>query len=144
MANRDKDLLKAGEKIRSQTMDRRGKNTISNDDEEEINSVLSVEEILEGNEEVESIPGSRKKRKKIANCDLEDTIQAADSKRSEQEEMRLNLERERLEFEKSRAERLDKMETQRIELMNRQQEDNTKVQMKMMSVMEEVLRKLQR
>ena len=48
--------------------------------------------------------------------------------------MRLNLERERLEFEKSRAERLDKMETQRIELMNRQQEDNTKVQMKMMSV----------
>ena len=58
--------------------------------------------------------------------------------------MRLNLERERLDFEKSRAERLDKMETQRIELMNRQQEDNTKVQMKMMSVMEEVLRKLQR
>ena len=58
--------------------------------------------------------------------------------------MRLNLERERLEFEKSRAERLDKMETQHIELMNRQQEDNTKVQMKMMSVMEEVLRKLQR
>ena len=50
--------------------------------------------------------------------------------------MRLNLERERLEFEKSRAERLDKMETQRIELMNRQQEDNTKVQMKIMSVME--------
>ena len=144
MVKRDKDPLKAGEKIRSQTMDRRGKNTISNDDEEEINSVLSVEEILEGNEEVDSIPGSRKKRKRNANYDLEDTIQAAESKRSEQEEMRLNLERERLEFEKSRAERLDKMETQRIELMNRQQEDNTKVQMKMMSVMEEVLRKLQR
>ena len=65
MAKRDKDPLKAGEKIRSQTMDRRGKNTIRNDDEEEINSVLSVEEILEGNEEVESIPGSLKKRKKM-------------------------------------------------------------------------------
>ena len=64
MAKRDKDLLKAGEKIRSQAMSLRYKNTISNDDEEEINSVLSVEEILEGNEEVESIPGSRKKRKK--------------------------------------------------------------------------------
>jgi hypothetical protein len=36
------------------------------------------------------------------------------------------------------------MEDQRIELMTRQQQDNTKVQMKMMSVMEEVLRKLER
>ena len=65
MANRDKDLLKAGERIWSQAMSRRGKNAISNDDEEEINSVLSVEERLEGNEEVESIPGSRKKMKKM-------------------------------------------------------------------------------
>jgi hypothetical protein len=64
--------------------------------------------------------------------------------RSEQEELRLNLERERLELNKSRAERLDNMETQRIELMTRQQQDNTKVQMKMTSVMKGVLRKLER
>jgi hypothetical protein len=81
-------------------------------------------------------------RKKNGSYDLEETLQAAESKRSEQEELRLHLERERLEFEKSRAKRLDNMEAQRIELMTRQQQDNTNVQVKMMSVMEEVLCKL--
>jgi hypothetical protein len=144
MAKRDKDLLKAGEMIRSKAMSRRGCNTVSHDDGDEGNSVLCVEDRLEETDDVEKVPLSRKRSKMGCSYDLEETLQAAESKRSEQEELRLNLERERLEFEKSRAQRLDNMEAQRIELMTRQQQDNTKVQMKMMSVMEEVLRKLER
>jgi hypothetical protein len=144
MAKRDKDLLKAGEKIRSQAMSRRGSNNVSNEDGDEVNSVLSVDDRLEENDAVGKASVSRKRKRKCGIYDLEETLEANESKRSEQEDLRLNLERERLEFEKSRADKLDNLETQRIELMARQQQDNTKVQMKMMSVMEEVLRKLER
>jgi hypothetical protein len=65
--------------------------------------------------------------------------------------MRLCLEKQRLQFERTRAEKIDNMEAQRIELLNSQNEmqrqaqrDNTMMQMKMMSVMEEMLRKLER
>jgi hypothetical protein len=105
---------------------------------------LCVEDRLQETDDVEKVPVSRKRRNKNCSYDREETLHAAESKSSEQEELRLNLERERLEFEKSRAERLDNMEAQRIELMTRQQQDNTTVQMKMMSVMEEVLRKVER
>jgi hypothetical protein len=87
-------------------------------DNDEDNSVLSVEADWKKMKTLEKMPGSRKKRKRNANYDLEDTIEAADSKRSEQEEVLLNLKRELLEFEKSRPERLDRMETQCIELIS--------------------------
>jgi hypothetical protein len=61
------------------------------------------------------------------------------------------LETDRLEFERERAAALDSKEDKRIELLSnqnelqrQQQRDNTMMQMKMMSVMEEMLRKLER
>jgi hypothetical protein len=57
------------------------------------------------------------------------------------------LENQRLQFERTRAEKIDNLEAQRIELLNSQNEmqrqaqrDNMMMQMKMMSVMEELLR----
>jgi hypothetical protein len=84
MAKRDKDLLKAGERIRSQAMSRRGSNTVSNDDGDEVNSVLSVEDRLEETDDVGRVSGSRKRRKTNGSYDLEEILQAAESKCSEQ------------------------------------------------------------
>jgi hypothetical protein len=65
-------------------------------DEDEDNSVLSVEGRLEENKDVGKDAWFAQKEEKECYNDLEDTIQAAESKRSEQEEVRLNLERELL------------------------------------------------
>jgi hypothetical protein len=85
MAKRDKDPLKAGEMIRSQAMSRRGSKTLSNDAGDEGNSVLCVEDRLEETDEIGEVPDSRQRRKKNRSYDLEETLQAAESKRSEQE-----------------------------------------------------------
>jgi hypothetical protein len=94
---------------------------------------------------------SRKRKRRRGLDDLEETLVVAEDKRAEQEDLRLILDRERLEFERARAEKLDSREAQRVELMSsqnelqrQQQRDNTMMQMKMMSVMEEMLRKLER
>jgi hypothetical protein len=78
-------------------------------------------------------------------------LESAESNRAKQEDKRLCLENQRLQFERTRAEKIDNLEAQRIELLNSQNEmqrqaqrDNMMMQMKMMSVMEELLRKLER
>jgi transcriptional/translational regulatory protein YebC/TACO1 len=59
MAKRNKDLPKAGERIRSQAMSRRGSNTVSTDDGDENNSVLCVKDRLEDTDDVGKESGSR-------------------------------------------------------------------------------------
>jgi hypothetical protein len=90
------------------------------------------------------------KRRRIPD-DLEETLQIAEATRGEQEAQRLNLDRDRLKFEQERAEKLDEREERLIallsnqtELQRQQQRDNTMMQMKMMSIVEEMLRKLER
>jgi hypothetical protein len=162
LAKRDKELLQAGERIRLQAMNRRG-SSASNEPEDRdsiLDETLSAEEnegskrpAIEELTEVDSKDASslRKRRRKSGVYDLEETLEAAESTRAKQEDMRLCLEKQRLQFEKTRAEKIDNLEAQRIELLNSQNEmqrqaqrDNTMMQMKMMSVMEEMLRKLER
>jgi hypothetical protein len=122
---------------------------------------LSVEEII-GNraEPIEAIGSdevnkgsseSRKRKRRAEPINLEETLRVSETKRAEQEDQRLKLDRDRLEFEQSRAEKLDVREDKRLELMSnqndlqqQQQRDNAMMQMKMMSVMEEVLKKFGR
>jgi hypothetical protein len=94
---------------------------------------------------------SRKRKRRTWPIDLEETLQVSETKRAEQVDQRLKLDRDRLEFEQARAEKLDVREDKRLELMSsqndlqqQQQRDNAMMQMKMMSVMEEVLKKFGR
>jgi hypothetical protein len=82
---------------------------------------------------------------------LEDILQFAEERRADQDSQRLMLETDRLDFDCERAAALDAKKDKRIELLSsqnewhrQQQRDNTMMQIKMMSVMEEMLRKLER
>jgi hypothetical protein len=82
---------------------------------------------------------------------LDETLQLSEAKRAEQVYQRLKRDRDRLEFEQARAEKLDVREDKRLELMSSQndlqqqkQRDTAMMQMKMMSVMEKVLNKFGR
>jgi hypothetical protein len=68
-----------------------------------------------------------------------------------QVDQRLKLDRDRLEFEQARAEKLDVREDKHLELLSsqndlqqQQQRDTAMMQMKMMSVMKKVLNKFGR
>jgi hypothetical protein len=76
---------------------------------------------------------------------------SAEDRRADQDILRLKLETDRLEFDRERAASLDSKEEKRLEILSsqnelqrQQQRDNTMMHMKMMSVMEEMLRKLDR
>jgi hypothetical protein len=76
---------------------------------------------------------------------------SAEERRADQKILRLKLETDRLEFDRERAASLDSKEEKRLEILSsqnelqrQQQRDNTMMHMKMMSVMEEMLRKLDR
>jgi hypothetical protein len=65
--------------------------------------------------------------------------------------MRLKLETERLNFEKERAEAHDRNEEKRLDIMapqadlqRQQQSDNTRMQLKMFQVMEEMMQNMDR
>jgi hypothetical protein len=129
--------------------------------EPELDDSLCVEETIGnplelvgaiGSAEVSNVSSESKKRKRETGIiDLEETLQLYEAKLSEQVDQRLKLDRERLEFEQARAEKLDVREDKRLELISsqndlqqQQQRDNAMMQMKMMSVMEEVLKKFGR
>jgi hypothetical protein len=106
-----------------------------------------------GSVEVSKVSSESQKRKRRTEpIDFEETLQMSETKRAEQVEQRLKLDRDRLEFEQARAEKLDVREDKRLELMSsqndleqqQQQRDNAMMQMKMMSVIEEVLKKFGR
>jgi hypothetical protein len=136
LAKRDKE---AGIKIRLQAINRRG-SSASNElevRESVLDGTLSAEEnegskrpTIEELTEVDSKDASslRKRRRKSGIYDLEETLEAAESKRAKQEDMRLCLEKQRLQFERTRAEKIDKLEAQRIELLNSQNEMQRQVE----------------
>jgi hypothetical protein len=106
-----------------------------------------------GSVEVSKVSSESQKRKRRTEpIDFEETLQMSETKRAEQVEQRLKLDRDRLEFEQARAEKLDVREDKRLELMSsqndleqqQQQRDNAMMQMKMMSVIEGVLKKFGR
>jgi hypothetical protein len=161
MEKRDKKLVKARKNIIFQAMNSRASGDGGELDGKEgaLDGSGSVDEIMTTRKqpiEVIDIDESgkvsdefRKRKRSRGPDDLEETLVAAEAKRVEQEDLRLTLDRERLEFERARAEKLDSREAQRIELMSsqnelkRQQRDNIMLKMKKMSVMEEMVRKLE-
>jgi hypothetical protein len=171
-ARRDKELLKAGETIRFQAMNRR---TVDRHTDRDVivpiaSSQIDVEGLvslddgaahnssstrrlrkIEIDELSTAVDKSRAKKRKKKPDDLENILQFAEERRADQDSQRLKLETDRLDFDRERAAALDAKEDKRIELLSsqnelqrQQQRDNTMMQMKMMSVMEEMLRKLER
>jgi hypothetical protein len=130
LAKRDKELLQARE-IRLQAMNRQGisvRNELE-DRESILYGTMSAEEnegskrpAIEELTEVDSKDSSslRKLRRKCGIYDLEETLEASESTRAKKEDMRLCLEKQRLQFERTRAEKFDNLEAQRMELLNSQ------------------------
>jgi hypothetical protein len=116
--------------------------------------------VRSGSDSPSTIPeiASRKKRKRP--FDLEDVLLATEERRADQEGLRLKLETERLDYDRQRAAALEKNEERRLNMLEIQQEFDRKereetmklqsqqqgahaaVQMKMMSVLEQMLKKL--
>jgi hypothetical protein len=78
-------------------------------------------------------------------------LEAAQEKRSEQEQMRLKLETERLDFGKERAQAHDRNEEKRLDIMaaqadlqRQQQSENTRMRLKIFQEMEEIMKKMDR
>jgi hypothetical protein len=154
-AKRDERLAKAGQEVRANAMSRKegarsdaesGKSDEEGDIAEQLTTSL-------GDEDMITPANSRRgrKRKKHSTLKLEDLLAATQEKRSEQEQMRLKLENERLSFEKERAEAHDMHEEKRLgimaaqaDLQRQQQSESTRMQLKMFQVMEEMIKKIDR
>lgn len=159
-AVRDTELLRAGEAIRFQAMNRRGRSICSASDgvDGDVDESRSMEENLAQRDMADAIdvgsgiaPNLSTSKKRKASEEFEETLAFSEMKRAEYDELRIKLDRDRLEFERERALKQDEMEEKRIDISSSQtelqrqlQRDNTTMQLKMMSVMEEMLRKLER
>jgi hypothetical protein len=167
-ARRDARLIQAGEEVRSIAMRRRtarhGQEEGGNqnvDANEDVATRNDRDHINETSYQDRPAPNSddlitptdygrgRKRRRDIA--DLEEIFMSAEDRRADQEILRLKLETDRLELDLERAASLDSKEEKRLEILSsqnelqrQQQRDNTMMHMKMMSVMEDMLRKLDR
>jgi hypothetical protein len=80
---------------------------------------------------------------------LEDFLVLNQEKKADQDSLELKLETDRLDFEKERAAAHERNEEKRLELLSnqadlqrQQQDDNTRMQLKMLQVMEEMMKKL--
>jgi hypothetical protein len=118
LAKRDKKFLQAGERIRLQAMNRRGSSASNEIEDREsiLDGTLSAEEnegskvpAIEELTEVVSKDASilRKRRRKSGIYDLEETLESAESMRPKQVDMRLCLEKQPLQFERTRAEKIE-------------------------------------
>jgi hypothetical protein len=90
-----------------------------------------------------------KRRQKHQSVDLEELLATSQEKKAEQEILKLRLETERLEFEKERAAAHERNEERRLQILSsqadlqcQQQNGNTRMQLKMLQVMDEMMKKL--
>jgi hypothetical protein len=91
----------------------------------------------------------RKKRQKHQSVDLEEFLATSQEKKAQKEILKLRLETDRLEFENERAVAHESNEERRLQILSsqadrqrQQQNDNTGMQLKMLQVMDEVMKKL--
>jgi hypothetical protein len=148
-------LAKAGQEVRANAMSRKhgarsdaksGNADNYSDDAERLTT-------SHYDEDMKTPTNSRRgrKRNKHSTLELEDVLAATQEKRSEQEQM-LKLETERLHLEKERAKAHDRIEEKRLDIMaaqadlqrQQQSEKNTRMQLKIFQVMEEMMKKVDR
>jgi hypothetical protein len=148
---RDDRLAKAGQEVRATAMKRKGSDRSGPDEE---NGENEDDEFLPPSRESDdAVTPSRttrgKKRHKHQSIDLEELIATNQERKAEQEILKLRLETDRLEFEKEREAAHERNEERRLQILSsqadlqrQQQNDNSRMQLKMLQVMDEMMKKL--
>jgi hypothetical protein len=154
-SRRDERIAQAGREIRENAMKRRvgGRHGCGRENDDEGRDEAAQASPSRESEDTltRAEVRSGKRCRKSSSWDLGDVLAADQKRRADQEYARIQLETERLEFERERARINDKNEERRLdllasqaELQRQQQSDNARTQMRMLQVMEEMMKKLDR
>jgi hypothetical protein len=145
----DDRLAKARQEVRATAVKRKRSKGV--DDE---NGENDDDEFLPPSRETDdAVTPSRtlrgKKRHEHQSIDLEELLATNQERKAEQEILKLRLETDRLEFEKERAAAHERNEERRLQLLSsqadlqrQQRNDNSRMQLKMLQVMDGMKKKL--
>jgi hypothetical protein len=123
---------------------------VSGDGDEEGHNAVRVTDSQENSETptYTEIQQARKRQSHSA-FDLEDMLATFQERREDQNRLRLQLETDRLDFDKRRAERHERNEERRLDILStkadlqrQQQSDSARIQLKLLQVLDEMMKRL--
>jgi hypothetical protein len=152
-AKRDERFINAGQEVRANAMRRRAREesaVVSDDGDEEGDNAVRVTASQNNSETPTSTEMQRaRKRQRHSAFDLEDMLATSQERREEQQRLQLQLETDRLHLEKKRAESRDRNEEKQLDILSaqadlqrQQQSDSALIQLKMLQVMDEMMKRL--